>query len=75
LAAGVLLALLLFLGLLLKLTPADPWLVPKSWFFLVLGIVLVGVALEVYLWKQHCKIEGEGAADEQEESRKTSKRS
>jgi len=60
--SGIFLAFLLLLGVCTKLTPKDPWFISKAWFFLVFGIVVVGIALELYLWKRNCKIE-EGVDD------------
>jgi protein-S-isoprenylcysteine O-methyltransferase Ste14 len=51
-ASGVLLALSLFIYACHKLR-VSPWFFPKAWFVFTLTTVIVGIALEVWIWRRY----------------------
>lgn len=47
-ATGVLLAVLGFMYVCTKLR-ISPWILPKFWFFFTVGVVTIGITLEIWL--------------------------
>ena len=55
-AGGVLLAFLLFFYVCHKLR-VSPWFFPKYWFYTTVATVVIGIGMEVWLWRKYERVE------------------